>query len=599
MKPLLVNIGIILALAVQCLSQGYATIPEDAVIVDLGDADSGFGQLEAGRRGGRFSTALLIATRSWNPTTARDGGTVFCTREMHRGLISIHPMTGTLMPELAKSWEISEDGLAITITLREGLRWSDSTPFTADDVLFTFNDLILNEHVDAGDRDALWLPDGTYPAFRKLDSHTIEVTLSIPFRPILSALTASIVPEHKLATSVHKRNPQVQSGSFNATWGLDAEPSELVGMGPFVLKAYAPDQYALMERNPYYYHFDQHGTQLPYLDELLISFVPDKSTALLKFLNGELDAIEADVLDVPVLYEHADQRGFAVRIADESVGYTFSTLNQDAEDANLRDLFRKLAFRQAVAHAFDAESVLGIYHGVADLQWSPISIASPYYAGRDSYAGPITETDAVVYEYDLDRAAELLNACGVFDIDGDGIREFANGTPVEYEFLAVAGYELAERTSLIHLDDLRSLGLDVHLNLVGFGQLLELFLSGQWQATALVMPGGSDPHEEVGVLRSTSMSHWWHFSAAEGDVFSCEEELDQLIDLAATIYDPQEAFEIYKEIQLLFAREDLGMHLGIHPRIVIATYHTVGNAIANRGKAHPSSFDLVFLRGVG
>ena len=76
MKPLLVSIGIILALAVQCLSQGYATIPEDAVIVDLGDADSGFGQLEAGRRGGRFSTALLIATRSWNPTTARDGGTV-------------------------------------------------------------------------------------------------------------------------------------------------------------------------------------------------------------------------------------------------------------------------------------------------------------------------------------------------------------------------------------------------------------------------------------------------------------------------------------------------------------------------------------------
>ena len=598
MKPLLVGLGIVLALAVVGLSQGYPSIPEDAVIVDLGEDDSGFGQLEAGTRGGRFSTALLIGTRSWNPITASDGGTAFCTGKMHRGLISIHPMTGVLMPELAKRWAISEDGLTITFALREGLRWSDGTPFTADDVLFTFNDLILNEHVDAGDRDALRLPDGTYPAFRKLDSHTIEVTVSIPFRPILSALTANIVPDHKLASSVHKRNPQVQSGSFNAAWGLDVDLSDLVGMGPFVLKDYVPDQYALMERNPYYYHFDPHGTQLPYVDELLISFVPCKATALLKFLNGELHAIDADVLDVPILYAHSYQRGFTVRVADAAHGYTFSTLNQDAENANLRELFRKLAFRQALAHAFDAESVLGLYHGFGDIQWSPISMASPYYAGRDGYAGPITEIDAVFYEYDLERAAEFLDACGILDTNGDGIREFADGTPVKYELIAVAGYELANRTSLIHLDDLGRLGLDVHLNLVGFQHLVSLVFSGQWEATAIAMPAGLDPHEEVGVLRSTSMNHWWHSSAAEGDLFPHEEELDQLIDLAATIYDPQEAFEIYKQIQLLFAREDLGMGFGVNPRIAIAAYDIVGNAIAIRGKANPqgSPFDLVFLR---
>ncbi|GAF99408.1 unnamed protein product, partial [marine sediment metagenome] len=135
-------VGFVLFAAFFALAQGYDSVPDDALIVRFGESGSGYELLEAGTQGGRFITALMIATSTWNPVVALDGGSAFCTGEMHRGLVGIRPMTGVYFPELAKSWAISEDGLNITFHLREGIRWSDGAPFTADDVVFTYNDLI-------------------------------------------------------------------------------------------------------------------------------------------------------------------------------------------------------------------------------------------------------------------------------------------------------------------------------------------------------------------------------------------------------------------------------------------------------------------------
>ena len=596
MKTVVACIGWLLLGASLALAQGYEQMPEDALIVGLGESGSGYESLELGTRGGRYLTALMLATNTWNPIVAKDGGSVFCTREMHKGLVGIHPATGIHYPELAKSWEISEDGLAITFHLRKGIRWSDGTPFTADDVLFTYNDLVLNDDVDTYARDGLRLPDGTFPVVERVDAHSVRFALSVRFRPLLDALTASIAPEHALAEFVHKRNPRASIGTFNAAWGLDTPAEELVGLGPFVLAEFRQDEYALLERNPYYYHYDSNGVQLPYVDELRIEFVATEDLALLMFLNGELHSIEGQPSDVGILYAEAATRGYTVRIGDAGYRTDFVMFNFDIEDPNLRELFRNLSFRKAMAHSQDMEGSLSRILGLGTIQWSPFSIASPYYAGREYYGGPITDSDAVLYEYDLGKAADLLDKCGIVDGNGDGIREFEDGNPVEIELVSLAGLELAEQSMLAMKEDLAAIGIELNVNLLNFQHLVGVLFSGQWQAMAIGIGGGGlDPHGWVGVLGSSGM---WHPSAALGDVFPHEQEIDRLFDLAAGVYDPDEAFELYKQIQLIFAREDLGMILGVNSRRLIAVYDVIGNGSAIRSKATPygSVFDLLFFR---
>ena len=595
MKAIGLSIGFLLLTMGLALGQGYESVPEDAVIVGLGEPGSAYEALESGARGGRYVIGLKMGTRTWNPLYAGDGGSAFCAGLMHKGLVGLHPVTGVYVPELANSWTVSEDGLTITFHLRKGIRWSDGKPFTADDVLFTYNDLILDDEVAAG-RAALRLPDDSFPVIEKLDDHTVSCALSVPFRPILDALTADIVPEHILAEFVHKLNPEATAGTFDAVWTLDTAPDQIVGLGPFILAEYRPDEYALLERNPYYYHYDANGLQLPYIDELLILLVESKETELLKFLNGELHSIEALATDSGILHAEAAAREYAVRVAAAGHLITFCMFNLDTEETNLRSLFRNPAFRKAMAHTQDVEGALNRLDGLGDRQWSPLAMSSPYYAGREYYGGPITETHAIWYDYDLEAASALLDSCGIFDRNGDGVREFEDGSPVEIEFVTVTGNEIASQFTLAMAADCAAIGVKLNANFLSFYAVGDLLESGRWQAIGLQFGMGQEPHGIASLLRSSGGYHTWHKNPPLEDVFPYEQDIDRLLDEAAGIYDPDEAFELYKEIQQIFAREDLGMIFSLQPRKIIGVYNTVGNGAAIQGTG-ASVLDILFLRG--
>ena len=576
--------------------QEYGSVPEDALVLQLGVEGAGYETLMPGTQGGSLHVAELLGPSKWNPITASDGGTLSYTSHVFRKLRSLHPITNVLQPELAKSWEVSEDGLKITFHLRKGIRWSDGVPFTADDVLFTYNDLILNEDVVSIYRDDLLLPDGTYPRLEKTDSHTVVVKLSTPFRPILAALSSAIVPMHKLSQEVHKLNPQVAPGHFNEVWLLDTDVSEIVGLGPFVIQDFEPDRYVMLRRNPFYYAFDQNGTQLPYIDELIFQIVADRDVRLLRFLNGESHLMECRPSDVPVLKEQEEARGFSVSVGGWSTGHLFMTVNLDTEDENLRSLFRNIKFRQAVAHAMDRDfTIQGLYHGLGDPQWSPITMASPFYAGREYYGGPITERDAVIYEYDRARASELLDECGILDLDGDGMREFEDGTTVEIELITMAGR--GETNAAQTAYDMKNVGLELHVLLLDFNTLVMRLGQGDYELLGIGMTGGVEPHLYASTYTSTGPYHFWHYSAREGDIFPYEERIDELFRLGASTYDEAKAFEYYKEFQILFATEDLGMIFGPTEREVIAAYDVVGNTDAVRMKlAAATGLYLVYFR---
>ena len=580
----------------------------DVLIVPIGIEGTSYAHLEPGRPGGTLAMASITNPKSWNSVTSNENSTTQYTNMMLRGLVDIDPNNAAVVPELAKSWETSDDGLTLTFHLRRGLRWSDGTQFTADDVLFTYNDLYLNTDIDTNTRDILQLPDGTYPQVERIDDDTVRVSLSMPFRPIFSALDSVILPRHKLARYVHKLNPDVPAGTFNAVWGIDTDPSELVGMGPFLIERYDVDQYVILRRNPHYYHYDPNGVQLPYVDRYIVHIVQNQDVSLLKFLNHELHVLAPRAGDIGSLVEKSDRAGFTV-LVDPDVpvfGTSWIGINQDlglAEDTdeNLRGLFRDIRFRKAIAHAVDKDSIISnVYNDLAVPQWSPVSYLSPFYAGRTHYGGPVTEEDAVVYEFDLAKSAALLDQIGIVDADEDGWRDFADGSPLEIEFNTNPN-TTREAICLIVTENLRQIGLNVNFQPIDFNTLVTRLTTSMIEMVLLGLGGGTEPNSGANVYRSTGGLHFWHYSAGAEDLYDVEARIDELLAAGVATYNNDEAFEIYKEYQTLFTESDLGLVFTVNPTFAYAYYDEVGNGNVANPIATPSggnglTMELVYIK---
>ena len=288
-------------------------------IVPIGETGTPYAEMELGRPGGTLRLACLEGPVTWNDMIAYDPSTSRFTNLMFRGLVSVDPLTGELFGDLAASWEVSEDGLTVTFHLREGVWWSDGMPFTAHDVLFTYNDLILDEDVDAAYRQRLYLPDDTFPMCERIDDHTVRFILSTVFRPILNSLTFNIMPKHKLAQYVRKLNPNVPAKTFNEAWGLSTDPDDLCVIGPYRLEELYPRTHSrdgihmvVMVRNPKYYAYDPNGVQLPYFERVEYRIVTNEDFALLKFRNGEIDCLGMRPTDVPILLPESDAKGWTL-----------------------------------------------------------------------------------------------------------------------------------------------------------------------------------------------------------------------------------------------------------------------------------------------
>ena len=194
-------------------------------------------------------------------------------------------------PALAESWERSDDGLTWTFSLREDVTWHDGEPFTAHDVDFTFNRIIYNDDIPASGRsvfDFRFLDDSGewqegHMTITALDDHTVEFRLPVPFAPFLRSPGTAMYPKHIL-------DKHVDGGTFVDTWGIDTDPAEIIGTGPFTIESDEPGERVVLARNPNYWLTDDEGNGLPYLDRIVHIVVADLEAELDEFLAGESDS---------------------------------------------------------------------------------------------------------------------------------------------------------------------------------------------------------------------------------------------------------------------------------------------------------------------
>ncbi len=517
----------------------------------------------AGTEGGTLYFILNGDPKTLNPALAQETTSTAVIGDLFSGLTRLDLKTMEVKPDLALRWEVSEDGRVWTFYLRRDVRWSDGTPFTADDVVFTFNEIYYNDSIPTPTRDILTVK-GRKIKVEKIDRYTVRFILPEPFAPFLNALSAEILPKHKLERFVRE-------GTFNTAWNVNTDPSEIVGTGPWVIKEYVKGQRVVYLRNPYYYRKDEEGRRLPYLKRKVGVIVSDPDTALLKFSNGEVDYLGLRPQD---LQHIAKLEGKEVEVYDlgPTPSTTFLVFNQNPNAKippyKLR-WFQNRIFRIAISHAVDREGICYlVYNGLAEPLYTPITPANrPYYA----------EGYYPRFEYNLEKARKLLESIGFRDRDGDGILEDPEGHDLKFTLITNAGNKERETIGNILKEDLKKIGVEVHFQPIDFNNLVSRLTAPpyEWEAVIIGLTGSLDPHFGRNVWHSSGLLHMWH-PRQENPSTPWEAEVDRLIDRGAVELDFKKRVELYRKAFRIITEQQPMIFIAT-PKSMLAVYRKFGN----------------------
>ena len=395
-------------------------------------------------------------------------------------LVYVNRATDTLEPWLAESWSESADHLTYTIKLRQGVAFSDGTPLTSADVLFTFRALYdpKVESPLAGDT----LVNGKQLQIEAPDPSTVLVRLPSPFAPGLRLIDGvRILPRHKLERALAE-------GTFNDAWSVKTPLTEIAGLGPFVLAEHVSGQRLVFTRNPHYWRKDAAGVALPYLDKLTV-VIASQATEALKLQSGEVDLMtNGDIRpDDYAAFKRAADQG-RVRLIDGGLGLDPSLLWFNLTPAHANDpkgrLFHQKAFRQAISCAIDRQAIVNtVYLGAAVPVYGPVTPANKTWFAdvRPSC------------EHDAGRARALFATVGLTDRNNDGMLEDGSGLPVRFSILTQAEH-IRSRVVAVLQEQLRQAGISVDIVTLDQGGLFDRFKQGNYDTIYFgIQASATDP----------------------------------------------------------------------------------------------------------
>ena len=485
------------------------------------------------------------------------------------------------LPNLAKSWEWSEDGHQLTMHLIEGAKWSDGDPFDAEDVMFYWEDNVQDTNVSA-------VPSGTGTPERfgvnttleAVDPYTIRWTFeeTKPTQYLYAMGYDSFCPGPS-----HLLKPQHPKYNADNTYEeyKNAFPPEYMNMpvmGAWVPVEYRPDDIIVMRRNPYYWKTDENGNQLPYLDELeyRLSTWADRDVQAVAG-SGDFSNLEQAESYVEALKRSAEPTAPArLQFGARTIGYALRMNlsangwgEPDARGQAVRELNRQLDFRKAVSMAIDRQA-LG-----DSLVRGPFTAIYPggLYAGTSFY----DKASTVYYGYDVAAANALLDGLGLADTDGNGVRNFpagtANGGDLEITLLANTDYGTDTNLAEGVIAQLEPLGIRVIANFQTGTARDDMSQSGQFDWH--VERQGA---EMVAVVQGTTAlaptgprTHTFHKAGTDGtvDLLPFEQELVDTVNKFITTADPAERTELMKQYQHTFTENVYSVGLTQYPGALI------------------------------
>lgn len=343
----------------------------------------------------------------------------------------------TVVPNIAKGWEWNEDFTQLTILLREGHKWSDGSPFTAADVEFWYNEIILNEEIYPT-TPSLWTVSGEPMTVTVVDDTTVVFDMPVAAPNYLSNFATTYAqpfqPKAFFEAKAEEGGMSIAEVAEIYYRGSDWKdvPSPLLD-GASDMVAPTLEAYIVVAENtegrdlvanPYFHIVDTQGNQLPYINEINEDYIPDAEVRNLRITNGEVDYKSQAVFieNFPLYAENQENGDFTVDLSPGLGNNIFYSFNTTHQDEGLREIFSDLRFRQAMSVAINRDEVNEIvYLGQGQPQQS-----TPADPNTVSF---VTEDHLTAFvQFDPDMANQLLDEMGLADTNGDGFRERADGS---------------------------------------------------------------------------------------------------------------------------------------------------------------------------
>lgn len=450
-------------------------------------------------------------------------------------------------PYLARSWSISEDNRTITFFLRDDVKWHDGVPFTASDVAFSLNAIAHPDHpggvwtvvdriegvgaVQRGEAENI-------SGVQVLDDHTIAITYEVPYAPFLYRMAFHVVPEHILGeqpVSEWERSP------FN---------QHPVGIGPFRVEEYRPDEHVKLEA------FQDYFLGAPQFDTLIYR-IGSPGSLVAQFISGEVDIIEVPVQELPTV----EQLSFAAIREHPGPRYLYMAFNVADEK------FQDPQVRRAMWYSIHREQIVD---GLLGGQGTPIYCLTP--PDRWEY------NHELVTPFDPEEAQRILDEAGWPKDPDKGIRQ-REGVELQFELWYPTDREgVIPYVAAVIQQNLQGIGLEVLLRVVDspslWSQLFPRDATGapravgpeEFDAVLVSLGGSGDPT----YLRSELHSH----CVAGGGNYTnyVNEAADRLLDLQAVTLGFQERQSVFHELFALL-RDDPARIPIVVPNVIFA-YHT-------------------------
>ena len=395
---------------------------------------------------GRYGGVLDVLSN------ATEAGTSDFLSVRHVNLVRMSDDLTTIVPNVAKDWEWNDDFTELTFFLRKGHKWSDGAPFTADDVVFWYDDLALDPNVSAKPRDYV-LVAGERMQVEALDPQTVRFTLPAPKPGLLAHFATSYAqgfqPKHFLGQFHPKHNPDAdtyaQSLGFengyaaiaayfgNSDWTdtptpMLSHPDKVDGLPKATVPTLESHVYTRdttegrhLVANPYFHVVDTAGNQLPYISEQDELYINENEVRILKLVNAEVDYKSQSVQlpSAPMLLDGQEKGNYTIDLRP-TISMPVFSLNLTSEDMEKRKVFGDLRFRQAMSVAINRDEINEVaFFGLGEPK---------QYTGFSPEPDFITDEWKQHYaQFDPDLAKQLLDEIGLADADGDGFRDLPNG----------------------------------------------------------------------------------------------------------------------------------------------------------------------------
>ena len=488
----------------------------------------------------------------------------------NEGLLTFaHPLGDSLEPNLAESWAFQKGGTKLFLHLRKGIRWSNGHPFTADDVLFFYNDLLFNDDARPIDRSGIppaFTVNGKPIIVEKIDDYTICMSADKPLGQLLNTLAGvddAAYPKHIFENWHPKYNPKASYETFRqkATRAQFYYTPGMPSLSAWIPASWIHGQRIVYTRNPYYWKIDTAGNQLPYADRLVFQIIPDTQVILLKFINRELDLFgrysQIDMFET-LKQSEMTTGTFRVYLSGPVPAHVFY-LNWDAPNPELRKAFRNRDVRIALSLALNREEISQLlYHGFLVSAGYSFYPPNPYY----------NETAFKRFsDYDPDQAKKLLDQAGYRDTNGDGYREFHDGSRFEFTIdIATSSSGKGDVTELATAH-WQAVGIKVNT----FAALRDIIVprrySGEFDVHHWWFDSADDPlsNREEWVISGPNMPYWHRNASTEGPDWL--KECTRLFDQAATTTDTAEVRICMTRARDLFTNNIPAIPLGAAYRV--------------------------------